>query len=147
MPETLASGFEVLDHPADMGFRAWAPTLTDLFAECARALMSVLVDLDSVTADESVGVEVLGDDVETLLYNWLAEIIYLFDGEKKLFRDFSILSHRSSDGTEFLQAELQGEPYDRERHEIKTYVKAITFHQLKVEHTPKGFTAQVFLDI
>jgi len=147
MPETLASGFEVLEHPADMGFRAWAPTLTDLFAVCARALTAVLVDLESIDADRAESVEVLGDDVETLLYNWLAEILYLFDGEKKLFCEFSILSHRISDGTEFLQAELKGANYDREKHEIKTYVKAITFHQLKIEHTQAGYAAQVFLDI
>ncbi len=147
MPETLASGFEVLDHPADMGFRAWAPSLSDLFAECARALTSVLVDLHSIKAEETVGVEVLGDDVETLLFNWLAEILYLFDGEKKFFCNYAIISHKSTDGTEFLQAELGGETYNPEKHEINTYVKAITFHQLKVEHTEEGFTATVFLDI
>lgn len=147
MPETVASGFEILDHPADMGFRAWAPTLADLFAECARALTSVLVEIATIQPRESMGVEVWGDDVETLLFNWLAEILYLFDGERKLFSQFSVVSHKSSDGMEFLQAELSGEAFDRERHQVKTYVKAITFHQLKVEHTDKGYQATVFLDI
>ncbi len=145
--KTSMSGFTILDHPADLGFKAWAPNLPDLFAECARALTSVVVDLDAVEPLEISAVEVLGDDIENLLYNWLSEILYMFDGEKKLFHDFAILRHTSGDGSEFLQAELKGEPYQREKHAIKTYVKAVTYHQLQIRHGADGYTAQVYLDI
>ncbi len=30
--KTSMSGFTILDHPADLGFKAWAPNLPDLFA-------------------------------------------------------------------------------------------------------------------
>src|SRR5271170_105570 len=97
--QSSASCFEILDHPADMGFRACAPNLADLFAQCGKALTSVLVDLESVDGTEMTAVEILGDDLESLLYNWLAEILYLFDGEKKLFSEFVVVSHRRNDGT------------------------------------------------
>lgn len=142
-----ASCFEILDHPADMGFRAWAPNLPDLFAECGRAVTSILVDLEAVSLTEQTAVEILGDDLESLLYNWLAEILYLFDGEKKLFGEFVIVNHKNNDGTEFLQAELNGERFSPEKHQIKTYVKAVTFHQLSIVHNEEGYTAQVYLDI
>ena len=130
-----------------MGFRAWAPNLSDLFAECGKALTSVLVDLESVDKSEITAVEILGDDLESLLYNWLAEILYLFDGEKKLFSEFVIVSHKRNDGTEFLQAELKGERYVQDKHQIKTYVKAVTFHQMSIVHNEDGYSAQVYLDI
>ncbi len=147
MMRTTAHGFELLDHPADLGFAAWAPTLPDLFAECALALTSILVDLKEVEPRDFVGVEVLGDDIESLLYNWLAEILYQFDGEGRLFCQCNIISHVSRDGTDRLQAELRGEAYDKSRHELKTYVKAVTFHQLSVKHEAQGYTARVYLDI
>lgn len=145
--QTSLSGFLILDHPADLGFKAWAQNLPDLFAECARALTSVLVDLETIGGEDATAVEILGDDLETLLYNWLAEILYLFDGEKKLFSDYVVLSHRQHEGTEFLQAELRGESYNPAKHQVKTYVKAITFHQLKIERTDQGYSAQVYIDI
>lgn len=147
MTEPLSRGFELLDHPADMGFRAWAFTISDLFVECACALTSILVDLDVVSCCESVRLEILGDDLETLLYNWLAEILYLFDGEKKLFSEFVVLSHKTFQGAQCLEAELKGEQYSCTKHQIKTYVKAVTFHQLRIESQENGYSARVFLDI
>ena len=40
-----------------------------------------------------------------------------------------------------------GEAFDRNRHRSGTNIKAVTFHQLKVEPTRDGFSAQVFLDL
>lgn len=147
MTEFLPRGFEILDHPADLGFRAWAGNISDLFVECAYALTFILVDLDAISCCETVRLNVLGDDLETLLYNWLAEILYLFDGEKKLFSQFVVLSQKTCNGAHYLEAELKGEYYCRDKHQIKTYVKAVTFHQLKIECQPAGYTAKVFLDI
>ncbi len=147
MPVKDTRGFELLDHIADLGFRAWALTLPDLFAECAGALTDVLVDAETVEVRERVGSEVMGADLESLLYAWLSEILYLYDADGWLFKEFAILSHRAGGSGEYLQAELAGERYDRYRHQIKTYVKAVTMHQLEVKHENELYSARVFLDI
>lgn len=145
--QTSLSGYRILDHPADLGFQAWAPTLPDLFAECGKALTSVFVDVNTIARSDIQAVEIIGDDLESLLYNWLSEILYLFDGEKRLFSEFAILSHQQNSPTEFLQAELRGEQFDRDKHEIKTYVKAVTYHQLSIQRGESGYSASVYLDI
>ena len=40
-----------------------------------------------------------------------------------------------------------GEPYDPARHVLAHEVKAITYHELKVEKTADGWLAEVIVDI
>lgn len=141
-----APSFEILDHPAELGFRAWAPTMTDLFAHCALALSSILVDIETVSPSETVAVEVSAQDQESLLYNWLAEILYLYDGEQWLFSKCEAVTHKTQEDGEFLQADLTGQKFDPAKHEIKTCVKAVSLQQIKIEKTSKGYSAEVFLD-
>jgi SHS2 domain-containing protein len=109
--------------------------------------MSVLIDLHTVEPSEGIEVQVLAEDSEFLLYNWLSELIYRFDGEGWLFSEFTVSSMGRVGGQEMLKAELRGEPYDATRHEIKTYIKAITLHQLKIDVTREGYYAEVYFDI
>jgi SHS2 domain-containing protein len=147
MIQHTSPGFEVLDHPADLGISAWGASLPELFVQCARAFTSVLIDLESIEPSEIVEVQVMAEDLEFLLYNWLSELIYRFDGESWLFSRFEITSIERVGGQEILKAELRGEPYDATKHQMKTYVKAITMHQLKIETTREGYYAEVYFDI
>jgi SHS2 domain-containing protein len=136
--------FRVLEHTADIGFEAFGATRAEVFRNAARALMSLIVDLESVQAWESVAIQAQADDPEGLLVNWLSEIVYLQDADGWLFRDFEIAS--LSDCA--LSASGQGERFEAGRHEIKLLVKAITYHQLALEKTAAGmWRAQVYVDI
>lgn len=143
----MTSGYKILDHPADIGFMAWAEDLIDLFVQTALALTSIIVDLSAITPREKIEIEVTGDDLESLLYSWLSEILYLFDGEGKIIGQYTITSLKTDDGCVRLHADLVGEPFKIGKHQINTYVKAITFHQLSIERTTNGYSARVFLDV
>lgn len=143
----MASGFKILDHPADIGFMAWAENLPDLFVQSALALTSIIVDINTIGAKERTEVEVNGDDLESLMYSWLAEILYFFDGEGKVIGGCLVRSLETKNEHIRLIAELIGESFNTKKHQIKTYVKAITFHQLAIEGTTDGYSARVFLDI
>lgn len=137
----------VLDHTADMGFAVQGESLQRVFELAGLALMTILTEPQSLKATEHIDVSVSGSDLDSLMYNWLSEILYLFDGEHKLFCGFSITAlGRDSDGFQ-LEAKLAGEPYRQDLHEIKTYVKAITFHQMEITQADDICTARVFIDI
>ena len=87
--------------------------------------------------------QVQGPDPESLLVNWLSELLYLHDAEGWLFRDFEILNLQDDS----LSALARGEKFQRSRHQAKLLVKAITYHQLTLERTPEGWRAQVYVDI
>ena len=46
-----------------------------------------------------------------------------------------------------LTAELAGEPYAPARHDVRTEVKAVTYHQLSVTRQAGGWVARVILDL
>lgn len=135
--------YETFEHTADLGLRARASDLNTLFAESAAALFSVLVeDLNTVEPRQRVDVQIVGDEHEYLLFDWLKELLYRFDAEHLLFRRFEV--HVSDAG---LTGTAWGEPFDPARHALSHEVKAITYHGLKVEQTPEGWLAEVIVDI
>lgn len=115
-----------------------------MFRNAGRALMSIIVDLDSVSPHEAVTLEAKAAGPADLLVNWLSEILYLQDAGGWLFRDFEIETLTDCS----IRGAGRGERYDRHRHQIKLLVKAITYHQLALEKQPEGdWRAQVYVDI
>jgi SHS2 domain-containing protein len=135
--------FEILDHTADTGFRAWGNTLEELFANCARAMLSISADTSAVHARVEKDIEVEGEDYETLLVNWLSEILYLFDTNAFAPNDFRVDEVTPTR----LKARLAGEPRDPQRHPWTLIIKAVTYYELRVEQRAGRWEAQVFLDI
>ena len=135
--------YEHFEHTADLGLRARAPDLDTLFAEAAEALFAAVVeDLAAVQPLQRVDVRLSGDDREYLLFDWLKELLYRFDAEHRLFARFAV--HVDDHG---LSGTAWGEPLDPARHVLSHEVKAITYHDLRVEPTPDGWLAEVIVDI
>ena len=136
--------YEHFEHTADLGLRVRAPDLDTLFAEAAEALFAAIVE-DSATVEprEARDFHIPGTDHTYLLFDWLKELLYRFDGEHWLFRRFE-----TRVGPDGLDATAWGEPYDPARHPLSHEVKAITYHGLQVEPDPAGgWLAEVIVDI
>lgn len=136
--------FRVLEHTADVGFEAQGATRAEVFRNAGRALMSLIVDLESVEPAKSVALAASATEPKGLLVNWLNEILFLQDADGWLFHDFDIetLTDQSIRGSG------SGESFDRSRHQLKLLVKAITYHQLVLDQTLAGrWRAQVYVDI
>ncbi|NIP84259.1 MAG: archease [Planctomycetales bacterium] len=134
---------EIFEHTADLGLRVQAAELDQLFAEAGRGLFSVIVaNLDAVRPRESRSFHIAGDDREYLLFDWLSELLYTFETEKLLLSQFDV--HVTDAG---LDAVCRGETMDSQRHDMDHEVKAITYHQLKVQPAPDGWLAEVIVDI
>jgi SHS2 domain-containing protein len=136
--------YETFDHTADLGLRIRAADLNTLFVEAALALASVLVeDLSTVAATpRRLEVKLPPDDLDYLLFDWLKTLLYHFDVERLLFSRFEVTVDDKG-----LSAAAFGEPFDPARHELTHEVKAITYHDLKVEQTADGWLAEVIVDI
>ena len=133
--------FELIEHTADVGLIAYGETLAEAFANAAYGLFSIIAELDAVRETASRRVEIVEDDLEGLLFEWLNSLIYLFDVEMLLFKRFNIIE---LDGYG-LKAICHGEKYDPSRHHLKTGVKSATYHMLKVDREKNQ--VQVIFDI
>jgi SHS2 domain-containing protein len=139
----MARGFEVLEHPADVGIEAYGASLAEAFEEAAQGLVSFLFDPSRVNGCEQRRICLQSADYEQLLVKWLGEILYLFDGQQFLCCQFRI---RELSAVRLL-AEVSGAPYEAGEHRTRMDVKAITYHQLQVVEGPALCRIRVFLDI
>lgn len=135
--------FEILEHTADIGFRAWGETPAQLFQNAALALQSTAVEMERVETKMVYPIAASGDDYESLLVAWLNEVLYYLDGERVVMSRFDI----EQISPERVTGKGWGEPRDPERHLPRLVVKGVTYHQLSVRQEEGRWTAQVFLDI
>ena len=135
--------FELLDHPADIGFRVYGGTPAELFANAAWAMLSIAAEPAEVRPLGQYELSAEGTDYESLLVNWLNEVLYWYDGARIAFSEIQILSIAPT----AIRAQASGEPRDPARHRSKVVVKAATYHQVRVAATPGGWVAEVYLDV
>jgi SHS2 domain-containing protein len=135
--------FEFFDHTADVGLIARGATLGEAFANAAKGMFALMVDLERVAEREERHVEVEADDAEGLLVNWLAELLYISEVDGLVFRRFDI----EEAGETRLAARAFGEPLDLARHNPQLMIKAVTRHQLAVARDDAGCRVRVILDI
>ena len=141
-------GFEFLEHTADQYVSAYGPDLKSAFEEAAKGLFATMTDLSAVEPRVEVEVEVEGEDLKALLYNWLEALLIKFDVEGLLLSDFEVLElTRPDEGPYRLRAKARGEEFDPERHPQYVGVKGITYHLMEVEEREGRVELRFLLDI
>ena len=133
--------FDLIEHTADIGIKAYGQNMAEAFANAAYGLFSIITDLRKVRKVESKTVELHEKRLEDLLYSWLNYLIYLFDTEQILFKQFDIQEFN----LQKIKAVCYGEKVNPSRHEMKLGVKAATYYLLKAD-TEKN-QVQVIFDI
>ena len=135
--------FEFLDHPADIGFRARGSTLEHLFENCAHALITIILDPAEIHGSEQVVLAAEGSDQESLLVNWLNEVLYYVDTKRLAFESFIV----EFPSPEQVRAVARFEARDPLRHPVRLSVKAVTYHQLRVSSVEDEWIAEVYVDV
>jgi SHS2 domain-containing protein len=137
--------WQAFDHTADLGLRIHASDLPDLFSTAALALFGImLANPDQVQPADPVKIALCADSVETLLIDWLNELIFQSETGHRFFSQFEVSV--DADGCR-LSAVVHGEPIDPTRHILDHEVKAATRHGVQVEHEQGNWTAELILDI
>ncbi|BAY45523.1 hypothetical protein SAMD00079811_31270 [Scytonema sp. HK-05] len=132
---------------ADIAFRAWGKDLQEVFKAAGDATINTMIeDLDSIELKETRTFSLEDDQLDLLLFNFLQELVYYKDSELLLLRSQQI-EFEEKQGKHYLNAVLQGERLDRDRHQQRVDVKAVTLHLFQLEKTNDGWTAMVILDI
>lgn len=135
--------FEEFEHTADLGLRVEAASLDELFEQAGLGLTRMLVlNPDRIESRVTKSLSVTANDREYLLFDWLSELLYLFESEGFLCARIHATASESD-----ITAELSGDIFDPQRHQPGHEVKAITYHGLLLEPTKSGWRAEVIVDI
>jgi SHS2 domain-containing protein len=137
--------FEYLEHTADAEFIAYGHTVDETFINAARAMTGLVIDPAKVKPEAEKNIELSGDALDTLLYDWLSELLYIFEVDHLVFSEFKV-HVVPQDGGYGLEATVLGEPVSRHP-DVFMHIKAVTFHDLRFEKKDNIYEAQVLLDI
>ncbi|MBI4141739.1 archease [Candidatus Woesearchaeota archaeon] len=129
---------------ADAAFDAYGKDLNELFENAALAVTELMVDLKTLKQSATKKFEINAENVEKLLFKFLDQIIFLKDTEQLLFKTFKI---KINEKESTLTAECKGDKINREKQKLGTDVKAVTYHNFKVEKIEQGWKARVIVDI
>jgi len=135
--------YQLLDHTADLRVRITGASRTELFRNAGLALADLICDPDTLTPDETLTVDIEGDDPADLMINFLRELLYLWTGKEKLVKMVSMTALSDT----VLCACIHACNYDSRRHTILNEIKAVTYHQIAVEPAEGGWQATVVFDI
>lgn len=137
--------YEYLDHTADAEFIAYGATLDEAFVNAARATFALIVDPGRVKPAVSREVHLTSESLDYLLYDWIAELLYVEEVDRLVFSRFEVRI-AGREGGYVLDGRAWGEKISPE-HEISLHIKAVTYHDLRVEKKNSKYEVQVLLDI
>lgn len=135
--------YKEFEHTADIGVKIYGNTLEELFQNAGYALFDTIVNAAAITPAISRTVEISGVDSEMLLMNWLRELLYLCSVHQEVYVKFELDSLK----TDALKATIKGEPLDPDKHDFRTEIKAITYHQFSVKHENDLWQAHIIFDV
>lgn len=135
--------YEILDHTADIKIRVRGCDLKELLENAARAMMDISVSGDSVVRRRAIDFSVRAETPEELLVKLLGEILYLGEVNKMVFNGISLSLNNGYEAC----GRLSGEEVDAGRHEFLNDLKAVTYHDLKIEKSGDTLIADIIFDI
>ena len=136
---------EQIEHTADVGLRVQAASLDALFAEAGEGFMELIVpNLADVRPNRSLNVDLASDRLEDLFCDWLGELLYIFETERLVLCRFAV---QVNGDLSSLHGRVEGAPLDTNLHQLGYEIKAVTYHQLRLERTDTGWLAEVTVDI
>ena len=139
--------YEYLEHTADLKFKAFGKNLKHAFQNAAKAMFNSLVDLSAISPKIEKNVELTSENLESLLFDWLSELLRLQDTDNLLFSEFIIKNLNKQDGKWYLKAKIKGEKFNKAKHNPKVMIKAMTYNELKIEKKGRNFILTVVMDI
>jgi SHS2 domain-containing protein len=134
--------FEYFDVTADIGVKVWGVTINDIFENTAIAVTSLMLDPLKIGKKIVKEVFIEGNDLSSLLINWITELLIIRDSEGILFTSFEV--DVSKDGKS-LNAKNYGDYFVGNNLEMD--IKAITYSLFKLEKIDGHYFLQFVLDI
>ncbi len=134
--------FEELEHTADLSIRAYGRSLPDLFENSALGMFSLIWHpTDAEELSHTAHVRLAPDEPAALLRRFLAELLFVHEDRALLFARFHVALPPCGP----LECEAEGVPIAG--HELRSHIKAVTFHRLQVCQDDNGlWTATLVFD-
>lgn len=132
--------FEFLEHTADIKFRAFGKDVEEVFENVVLAISEIISRENEIKSKNKKQIEVEGHDKESLLYNFIEELLYLLEVEK-----FVVSNAKVSIKDDKLEAYIYGDYV--KNYKNLDHIKSPTYHEMYVKKIKNGWGAQVVVDV
>lgn len=136
--------FKFLEHTADAKMQAFGPTLEEAFKNAALGMFNVMVDTSKIKQIKKHQFEIESENEESLLYDFLEQLLFLVDSENFLLSEVLELSITKGEKLT-LKAEVTGDTHTDQ--EVRSYIKAVTYSEMFIKKEDNKYTIQVVFDI
>lgn len=135
------SGYRLIDHPSDMGIEVEGETLEELFENAARGMLTLISEKKYEGNRSIKKLHIKEDTNEELLHSFLSEILWLI--EDKGF--FPVKTRVNRIDSNEIKVDLNG--VKLEEGDVDREVKAVTYHQLKIENAGGKLFTRIIFDV
>ncbi|MFX0057292.1 MAG: archease [Candidatus Hodarchaeota archaeon] len=142
------AGFEFKEHTADIQVRSWGNNIEEAYSQAAYSLMTTISPkLEKITPKIRKKIKIKAEDKEALLFDFLSEFLFIFDVEELIFSQINVLKIEEINQEFTLEAIMKGEKFDKNKHDVGTEVKAITYSFMLIEEKKNKVEINVVFDI
>ena len=142
------AGFVFKDHTADVSIKSWGRNLEEAFSQMALSLMTTITpNLKKISTNIEKEIEIESEDKYALCFDFLSEFLYIFDVEELVFSNIMVKSIEEIKNKYKLKALVKGEKFDKDKHEIGSEVKGITYSFMQILEKKNRVEIEMVFDI
>ena len=131
-------GYQEVDHTADVALRVWAENFQSLLRQAAKGLYVLMGAVPHADSSEKKVFAIPQGNQETILVDFLNELLFLAEQDGIMLDHFSFY-----EGQENIEVASTGKKISSQ----ERVIKAVTFHDLKVEKTATGCLVTITFDV
>ncbi|MCP4649678.1 MAG: archease [PVC group bacterium] len=144
----MLNPYEFFEHTADIGIKAFGRDREELFMNAAWGMFFLIAELKIRTQQDynnltTIAINVRANNLEELLFSWLSELLSLSDAKRLMASRIQIKEFTETTIT----ADVSFDKLEPKKYNLKTEIKAVTCHKLKIEAKDQYFQAEVVFDI
>ncbi len=139
--------YRFIEHTADVKFQSFGEDLNECFKNAAYALTSIMTK-EKVKSVLKKKIRVKAKKIESLLYDFLSELLYHLDADDFLLskiNKFEIIGMSGKKRYYELVAEMEGDNVDN--YKIELVAKAITYSEMFIKQENGRFVCQIVVDV
>lgn len=142
--DAMKARFRYIEHTSDVGFEAYGDTLEELFANAALATFSFMTNVDEIDEEEEREVHLNAEDLYSLMFDWIDEMLFFFESESIVFKKFHL---KIDEGNFSLYGRCIGGKFHPEKHSSGIIIKAVTYNMMEIKRENGVWRARVVLDV
>ncbi len=139
MTPDMPNGFVEIEHTADISLKVWSTTLENLFKLAVEGMKNV-IEINVNDNDPGKYQEFCIEDIdlESMLVSLLNEVNFKIQQELLNVKITELLLENEK---------ISGKLFLQEIISFRKEIKAVTYHNLKINHSQKGYSVVIVFDV